>query len=75
MQANEVLRLESGGVLSLYVPPKTVRGVVLICPGGGYQWVAPREANLLPVHSTQAVGRQLCWSIPAIRENRWANFR
>lgn len=45
MQANEVLRLESGGVLSLYVPPKTVRGVVLICPGGGYQWVAPREGE------------------------------
>ena len=45
MQANEVLRLESGGVLSLYVPPKTVRGVVLICPGGGYRWVAPREGE------------------------------
>ena len=45
MQANEVLRLESGGVLSLYVPPKKVRGVVLICPGGGYQWVAPREGE------------------------------
>ena len=45
MQANEVLRLESGGVLSLYVPPKAVRGVVLICPGGGYQWVAPREGE------------------------------
>ena len=45
MQANEILRLESGGVLSLYVPPKTVRGVVLICPGGGYQWVAPREGE------------------------------
>lgn len=75
MQANEVLRLESGGVLSLYVPPKTVRGVVLICPGGGYQWVAPREGEPVAVHSTQAVGRQLCWNIPAIRENRWANFR
>lgn len=65
MQANEVLRLESGGVLSLYVPPKTVRAwcsFVRVVATSGLRRV---RANLLPVHSTQAVGRQLCWSIPA----------
>lgn len=36
--------LTGGGLLRLAPPPDTVRGVVLICPGGAYRWLSPREA-------------------------------
>lgn len=34
-----------GGWLWLAPPPPKARGWVLICPGGGYQWLSPREAQ------------------------------
>ena len=36
--------LTGGGLLRLAPPPDAARGVVLICPGGAYRWLSPREA-------------------------------
>lgn len=45
MNADEVIRLKQGGSLLLYRPPEPAKGVVLICPGGGYKWLSPREGE------------------------------
>lgn len=34
-----------GGQLTLCPSPDAPQGTVLICPGGGYQWLSPREAE------------------------------
>ncbi|MGN0972822.1 MAG: alpha/beta hydrolase [Aristaeellaceae bacterium] len=41
---NRSVSLAGGGKLWLAAPPAQSKGVVLICPGGGYQWLSPREA-------------------------------
>ena len=31
--------------LSIFQPQQASKGVVLICPGGGYSWLSPREGE------------------------------
>jgi len=44
MQAQETI-LPLGGRLLSAPPVPAARGTVLICPGGGYEWLSPREAE------------------------------
>lgn len=46
--------LKMGGRLRLMDPPTHPKGILLICPGGGYQWRSPREAE--PVARAFAAG-------------------
>lgn len=40
-----IINLARGGCLRVGEPPRDPRGCVLICPGGGYEWRSPREAD------------------------------
>lgn len=42
---NHEILLPLGGRLALSEPVAAARGTVLICPGGGYHWLSPREAE------------------------------
>lgn len=44
MEEKEEL-LPLGGRLWLAPPAARARGIVLICPGGGYEWISPREGR------------------------------
>ena len=44
MKINDYLG-PSGAKVSLYHPEKAGNAVILICPGGGYQFLSPREAE------------------------------
>ncbi len=44
MGAEEKL-LPLGGRLRRFLPPLRAKGTVLIVPGGGYEWLSPREAG------------------------------
>ena len=37
--------LSCGGRLEMAGLPPHPRGVVIVCPGGGYEWLSPREAE------------------------------
>lgn len=37
--------LREGGRLHLYEQPPDCKGTVVICPGGGYEWLSPREGE------------------------------
>lgn len=39
------IALSQGGRLRLAAPPEGTKGLILICPGGGYGWLSPREAE------------------------------
>lgn len=41
----ETMTLQHDGELSIYLPQQASKGVVLICPGGGYSWLSPREGE------------------------------
>lgn len=42
---NEEVILSLGARLRLAGGPEGTKGMVLICPGGGYSWLSPREAD------------------------------
>lgn len=44
MAGAKEISLSAGGSLQLFDPVPGARGGVLICPGGGYGWLSPREA-------------------------------
>ena len=49
------MNLPLGARLWIADAPKDPKGMILICPGGGYQWLSPREAQ--PVaHAFTAAG-------------------
>ena len=39
----QTISLPAGGQLQLFAPPERPHGMVLICPGGAYKWLSPRE--------------------------------
>ena len=39
------MNLPLGARLWIADAPKDPKGMILICPGGGYQWLSPREAQ------------------------------
>ena len=39
------MNLPLGARLWIADAPKDPKGMILICPGGGYQWLSPREAE------------------------------
>jgi acetyl esterase/lipase len=39
------IALQEGAALWLSELPSNAKGTVIICPGGGYQWLSPREAG------------------------------
>lgn len=41
----ETVKLPLGARLWFADAPEDPKGIVLICPGGGYQWLSPREAE------------------------------
>ncbi len=48
------IALNTGATLRLFSAPVPCKGVVVICPGGGYEWLSPREAE--PVAAAFAAG-------------------
>lgn len=42
---NKEITLSQGARLWLAASPEGTKGLVLICPGGGYGWLSPREAE------------------------------
>lgn len=41
----ESMTLQHDGELAIHLPQQASKGVALICTGGGYSWLSPREGE------------------------------